>query len=78
MLAYLVSDGHLRWMFRSGAWWRILINHRSQISTRLRGGEYHSQGLTAGEFVSKYTANGLQAACFVRGENVQWTKVEQD
>ena len=82
MLAYLVSDGLLLWMFRSGAWWRILINHRSQISTRsTRWGDrrYHSEALTAGEYVSKNITEGYPTSMHLaRGGDVQWTKVEQD
>ena len=51
MIALLVSKGHMRWMFKSGAWWRLITDHRS----RLIGRYDHLKGtLTAGEYVSKH------------------------
>ena len=81
MLAYLVSNGHLRWMLRSGVWWRILINHRSRISTRRGSREYRNEELTAGEYVSKYSTNGpgtYSRIRFARGVDVEWIDVEQE
>lgn len=60
LIALLLSRGHTRWTFKSGAWWRLIIDHRS----RYIGGYDHRQGsLTAGEFVSKY----IQIGTYQRG-----------
>ena len=54
MVAMLLSKGHTSWMFKSGAWWRIIIDHRS----RFKGLYDDSIGtLTAGEYVSRYIRN---------------------
>ena len=51
MITLLFSKGHMLWMLKSGAWWRIIIDHRSRYV-----GEHDNQkgSLTAGEYVSKY------------------------
>ena len=81
MLAYLVSNGHLRWMLRSGVWWRLLINNTSRISTKRGFREYRNQDLTAGEYVSMYSTKGqgiYSRIHFARGLDVQWINVEQE
>ena len=53
MVALLLSRsrGHALWMLKSGAWWRIIVDHRS----RYLGPHDSGKGsLTAGEYVSKY------------------------
>lgn len=53
LLIQLVSDGHTSWMFKSGAWWRILTNPNSRlISTD--GPREDNGRLNAGEYMSKY------------------------
>lgn len=52
LLVYLVSNGHTQWMWKSGAWWRILMNHRSLLLCSVR--YPRDDGcMTAGEYVSK-------------------------
>ena len=80
MLAYLVSNGCSRWMLRSGLWWRILLNHGSQISTSRGPRQRPNESLTAGEYVSKYSAKGQGLRSqdrFTRAVRVQWINVKQ-
>lgn len=53
LLTWLVSNGHTSWMFRSGAWWRILLNHRSRLASPMVAHGIIGR-LNAGEYVSKY------------------------
>lgn len=53
LLLCLVSNGRTNWMYRTGAWWRILTIHRSRIvSLYIPRGD--NGRLNAGEHVSKY------------------------
>ena len=54
LIGYLVSHWHTLWMFKSGAWWRIIVNHRSQLADPY---VKDRESLTAGEYVSKYSRN---------------------
>ena len=65
MIALLLSKGHTRWMFQSGAWWRLITDHRSRYVG------FYDQGkgsLTAGEYVSKHIRSGT----YQRGSVTRW------
>ncbi len=56
MFVWLVRNGHVSWMLKSGAWWRILVNDK----TRLRDNNVPNQyllhrigiyGMTACDYV---------------------------
>ena len=51
MIALLLSKGHTLWMLKSGAWWRVIVDHRSRSLGPHDNGK---KSLTAGEYVSKY------------------------
>ena len=55
MIALLLLKGHTRWMFKSGAWWRLIVDHRSRFVSRYDLGK---GSLTAGEYVSKHIRSG--------------------
>ena len=72
LLVYLISHGHSQWMLNSGAWWRILTNHRSLLKDD--EGRY-----TAGEYVSKCSLGGFHSPSFFDHDRVmQWTMEEED
>ena len=82
MIALLYSKGHSRWMFKSGAWWRLIIDHRSRFI-----GLYDNRkgSLTAGEFVSKYIRSGTWERGLVTGPafktkrgNFHWTSASEE
>ena len=64
MIALLLSKGHTRWMLESGAWWRVVIDHRSRFVGRYDNGK---GSLTAGEFVSKHIRSGMWERGLVSG-----------
>ena len=49
MLVWLQRHGHSGWMWKSGAWWRIIVNSDSQVKSPLE-----ARGLNAFEVVSKH------------------------
>lgn len=51
MIVLLLSKGHAVWMVESGAWWRVIIDHRSRFVGRYDNGK---GSLTAAEYVSKH------------------------
>ena len=53
MFVWLVKNGHVSWMLKSGAWWRMLVNDQ----TRLRNVcllETGLIGMTAGDYVMRF------------------------
>lgn len=62
ILATLLSIGCTSWMLKSGAWWRILSNHRSRIINRYGPpiGESDKGPLNAGEFASRYSQKNIR------------------
>ena len=62
IFATLLSIGCTSWMFRSGAWWRILINHRSRFISRYDPRiENSDKGpLNAGEYASNYSQKDVR------------------
>ena len=66
LLAYLILNGHTSWMFISGAWWRILTNHKS----RLVGDNCPREDMgrwNAGEYVSKYGSKAIRGGFYEHG-----------
>lgn len=61
MLAWLVTNGHWLWMYKSGAGWRILTNSDSGYRNKIKYSEWvaESKGLTAGDFVSKFANKNI-------------------
>lgn len=55
MIALLHSKGHTHWIFKSGAWWRVIIDHRSRFVGPY---DYGDGSLTAGEYLSRYIRSG--------------------
>ena len=55
MIVLLLSKGHTGWMFGSGAWWRVIIDHRSRYIAEY---DHRNGSLTAGEYVSRYIRTG--------------------
>ena len=55
MIAHLHSKGHTLWMFKSGAWWRVIIDHRSRFVGPY---DYGDGSLTASEYLSKFIRSG--------------------
>lgn len=49
LITFLFSHRHTRWMFKSGAWWRLIVNHGSRLSNSY---ETRDGTFTAGEYVS--------------------------
>lgn len=68
MLAYLVHHRNSQWMFKSGAWWRILVDHRSRIC----GHVLESDCWTAGEYVSKYSKESHTGDFFSVQRTIYW------
>lgn len=76
LITLLVLHGYARWMFISGAWWRLTVNHSSRmISVHCgQGGE-----LTACEYVSMGITNhrkGFGSSFFFGSETAKscyWT-----
>ena len=64
MLVYLASRGYTQWMWKSGAWWRILLNHRSFYKLRDENFLQIDEHLTAAEYVSKYSMNWYYSRLF--------------
>ena len=57
MLSYLLIN-HKHWTFESGAWWRIMINDRSEMFFEMSTGyapAIFEPPLNAGEYVSKFS-----------------------
>ena len=87
LIVFLVWNRHTHWMFRSGAWWRVIINHGSRLLGPYDG---RKGSLTAGEYVSKYSKDDLWVhyPSVGRGsagrafrldslENVHWTSAQE-
>ena len=72
LLIYLVSNGYSQWMLNSGAWWRILMNHRPFLKSAFD--HLGNDGrLTAGEYVSKYSITAFASFTFFDVDKViQW------
>lgn len=49
LIIFIVLHGYTRWMFTSGAWWRIIVNHGSRIIDHY---PYDDEAVTACEYVS--------------------------
>ena len=65
------------WMMKSGAWWRILTNHRSLL--KQGAGHYDDDALlTAGEYVSKYSRGGFGSMFFGDEKVYRWFDEEAD
>ena len=65
LLAWLISQGHIYWMFTSGAWWRIIANHNSRMfHTHLP--QLDNGRLNACELVSKFQRAGYSVSWFSR------------
>ena len=83
MIALLLSKGHTRWMLKSGAWWRVVMDHRSRFLGRYDNGK---GSLTAGEFVSKYIRSGMWERGLVTGpafklknmRDYHWTRAPEE
>lgn len=76
LITFLVLGGHTRWMFESGVWWRLIVNHGS----RLNGAYVIEDGVfTAGEYVSmvikKHWKSTFRGSCFGlrMAESYRWT-----
>ena len=79
MLVYLASNGYTQWMWKSGAWWRILLNHRSFYKTRDENSLKNDEHLTAAEYVSKYIMSwSINSMHFDEDEVVQWIDTVED
>ena len=83
ILATLLSIGCTSWIFESGAWWRILVNHRSRIiSPYDPQSDKSDKGLlNAGEYASKYSQKDARmewkdVPLFVEG--IEWTRARGD
>lgn len=81
LLTTFVSIGCTSWMFKSGAWWRILINHRSQIISRYGPplGKSDKGPLNAGEYASKYSHKDVRMEWKdvpFYTEGIQWTSAK--
>ncbi len=78
LLVYLVSNGHSQWMLKSGAWWRIIIDHRSLVKDGCVLQKDNGR-LTAGEYVSKYSTREYDGPAFFDDSNVnQWIDGKDD
>lgn len=55
MIMWLLRKHHLAWMWRTGAWSKILFN-----STKPMGDDYSGRRYSAGELVSKYSLGQLE------------------
>ena len=78
MLVFLISDGHSKWMWKSGAWWRILINDRSLLTGSF-GAMIDDGSFTACEYVSKHSIRRSdQHWYFDEDDPIKWVKVKKD
>ena len=83
ILATLLSIGCTSWMFETGAWWRILINHRSRIITRYAPPIIVSEKgpLNAGEYASRYSQKKVRMEWEdvpFYPEGIEWTSARDD
>ena len=74
MLAWLCSHGHKTWMWKSGAWWRILVKSTSRL-TKING----AIGPSVCEYVSRYSDpfNSQRFTAFDPDDVYEWIKVVQ-
>lgn len=76
LIKFLVLHRHTRWMFKSGAWWRLIVNHSSRHiygpdgeNAELTACDYVSTGIALDRmFISKYGQFSLNGA-----ERCRWT-----
>ena len=76
MLVFLVSHGHSKWMWKSGAWWRILVNSRALLKN-----DFTSHHWTAGNYVSTFMRgiySPYRSTWFDVYDPVQWIDVKED
>lgn len=75
MLAWLQGNQVGDWMWRSGAWWRILVNSDSRLRNP---GE--ARGLNTCEFVSKYGCHPHPPHFrpFEHGDSYEWDKTTSE
>lgn len=83
ILATLLSIGCTSWIFKSGAWWRILVNHRSRIISRYGPpvGKSDKGLLNAGEYASKYSQKDVRMEWKdvpFYAEGIEWTRARDD
>ncbi len=91
LIAWLVSNRHTDWMFGSGAWWRIAIDHKSRIKDYIAYGSPSRiipevpledlRRLTAGEYVSKYSKgfpDWVVKKRFVGGWHIRWMSPREE
>ncbi len=83
ILGTLLSIGCTPWMLKSGAWWRILSNHRSRIFSRYSPQTDNSDEglLNAGEYASRYSHKDVwmkwKDVPFY-AEGIEWTRAKDD
>ena len=76
MLVFLISHGHSKWMWKSGAWWHILMNSRALLKN-----DSSSRLLTAGNYVSTFMRSidsSYRYLWFNVDDPVQWIDVKED
>ncbi len=79
LIAWLVSNGHTHWMFKSGAWWRIAIDRKSRIEG-LSVLEEDDGRLTASEYVSKYNKASFNSVVddYFQLNYIRWTSPREE
>lgn len=75
MLAFLVSNWDSLWVFKSGAWWRILVNNRSRVYNEWIFPEEDRGRWNTGELVSKY---GRESPNWLFFPRTQWRNPTED